>query len=526
MMKQSEAESLEKFEVYLNQGKQYLEKRQLDKAAGQFSMALRLKPDSIAALKQMAETYILEEKIEKAILLWTRLIELKPNAGNLYFRLAKLYLQVDNIDLAFAALQKVIDCQHEIPPQFRKRMKDLARQEADRLMKQNRYPEAESYYRLALEMKPENYEAHLGLGDALRHMNRIEEAMEYYLASVRIKPKFVGAFTRFAVLIRQGQLSSANLRRITELRLNEVYESQNPEKIYSVFSQALAQHGNVSESIAYNKKATYQLNLSSKPEFVKNYWDESAPRKPNFIVIGFMKCGTTSLFDYISQHPRVLRAFEKEIEFFNRDDLYKLGVEWYRSNFPPIPSQSGYLSGEATPNYITCGAKAAQKVQSLFPDLKFIVALRNPVQRAISHYYFSLKRGAKHQSFEKKIDEDINKLNEKLQQVNGFNNINRLWGIVLSGLYVYFLEQWMNIFPKEQFLILKTEDLAENTSDTMSRVFNFLGLPAYEQIQYPQKNKGSYSSNINEEILMRLQEFYRPHNQRLEELMGCKFDWE
>lgn len=94
-----------------------------------------------------------------------------------------------------------------------------------------------------------------------------------------------------------------------------------------------------------------------------------------------------------------------------------------------------------------------------------------------------------------------------------------------KGLYVYYLERWMKLFPKEQFLILRTEDLTENPAVVMKQVFEFLGVQDYQHIQFIPKNKGTYSDQIDKGLLSRLYDFYQPHNYRLEELLGRKFDW-
>ena len=84
----------------------------------------------------------------------------------------------------------------------------------------------------------------------------------------------------------------------------------------------------------------------------------------------------------------------------------------------------------------------------------------------------------------------------------------------------------MTILPKEKFCILQSSDLMKDPRYVMKHAFEFLELPNCENIQYTLKNQGSYSSKVNESLLSRLYEFYRPHNQRLEEFLGRKFNWD
>ena len=394
---------------------------------------------------------------------------------------------------------------------------------------QKRWNEAILYYRKIININPKDYRIYLHLGDALRHNGNFEKAIQCYLDSVRIKPGFRSAYSRLSLMIKQGQLLSHDnyLNEAIELSYQAIEVGENNFIINSVLCNALAQKGRHQESIEQNQRIVYETLIENKPDFIENAWNESANKKPNFIVSGYMKCGTTALYNYISQHPYILGAREKEMKFFSNDSLYDLGLPWYCSNFPPIPEGSGYITGEATPNYMTGGVQTAQRVCNAFPDIKLIIILRNPVKRALSHYYFSLKHSARYQkykSFEEAINADIEKFENKVAQPGGVKNLNGLSGLVLSGLYVYSIQEWLNLFPREQFLILRNEDLAKDTTSTMNKVFDFLGVSASVKLQCSRKNSGSYEP-MSQKQYNRLLEFYKPHNQKLEDFLGINFDW-
>jgi hypothetical protein len=98
-------------------------------------------------------------------------------------------------------------------------------------------------------------------------------------------------------------------------------------------------------------------------------------------------------------------------------------------------------------------------------------------------------------------------------------------GDLLFGLYVYFLEKWMAVFPREQILILQSEDFYAHPAATLTQVFDFLGVPDYPLPAYPNYNPGSYSP-MTEDLRQILADFFRPHNQRLEAYLGMKFNWD
>ena len=120
---------------------------------------------------------------------------------------------------------------------------------------------------------------------------------------------------------------------------------------------------------------------------------------PDFVIIGAMKSGTTSLYDFLIKHPAIAPAAKKEVMYFSTWYKYKLGKLWYRSNFPTNLSRSAFykkttqrlLSGEASPPYLFY-PMVPGRMKGVLPDVKLIVILRNPVDRAYSHYHHMLRR--------------------------------------------------------------------------------------------------------------------------------------
>src|SRR5437763_1646364 len=113
---------------------------------------------------------------------------------------------------------------------------------------------------------------------------------------------------------------------------------------------------------------------------------------PDFIILGAQRAGTTSLYEYIVDHPQVGAASKKEVHFFDRH--YTEGVNWYRAHFPPavrrqrFENRTGkrFLTGEASPYYLA-HPMVPERIAAVAPDARFLILLRNPIDRALSHYY-------------------------------------------------------------------------------------------------------------------------------------------
>lgn len=252
---------------------------------------------------------------------------------------------------------------------------------------------------------------------------------------------------------------------------------------------------------------------------------------PDFIIIGCQKCATTSLYDYICEHPNVYSATEKEIHFF--DSNYNIGLVWYKSFFPTvftkyIKSRSGkFVTGEASPMYIF-NTIVPKRMSKILPKIKLIVILRNPVDRTYSHYNMQRRHNYESLSFEdaiKQEEERIKGEREKEMADENYVSINlRDFSYLSRGIYADQLKVWLNYFPRNQFLVLKTEDLEQNPQREMEKIFEFLELPKYHLTNIEKTNVGEYEK-MNETTKEMLIEYFKPHNERLSKLVGLNFNW-
>jgi hypothetical protein len=254
---------------------------------------------------------------------------------------------------------------------------------------------------------------------------------------------------------------------------------------------------------------------------------------PDFIIIGAAKSGTTSLYDYLIQHPSIHPALWKEIYFFDR--YFPRGMNWYRANFPYKLQKfiftkilnKKFLTGEATPTYFH-HPLAPKRISMILPSIKLIILLRNPIDRAYSHYQMEKKLGYEELTFEEAIDSEHFRLqgeSEKMiENPNYFSYNRQIFSYLTSGIYVDQLELWIKYFSKNQFLIIKSEDFDNDPKQTFHEVENFLGLN-HAKIHFAKQNIGKYEP-INPEIRKKLAEFFTPHNQKLYKFLKRDFAWQ
>jgi len=252
---------------------------------------------------------------------------------------------------------------------------------------------------------------------------------------------------------------------------------------------------------------------------------------PDFIIIGAGKSGTSSLYNYLIQHPRIYSAKFKELNYFVRR-----WTRWYRPNFPTIflkyfikkIKAEPFLTGEASPFYLL-HPLVAKQVKKTIPDVKIIVLLRNPVERTFSQFSQWKKTGLEPLLFEEAIKSEKFRTKEEWENYTDDNSSatrnNVRYSYLAGGLYYDQIKVWMEIFPKEQFLFIKAEDFFSEPSKHLSHVFDFLGVPNYSIDISKKYNVGDYVQ-MNFKTKKYLKNFFKPHNEKLYKLLGKNFYWD
>ena len=265
--------------------------------------------------------------------------------------------------------------------------------------------------------------------------------------------------------------------------------------------------------------------------FKRHYYGITASSRvlPNFLIIGGVRCGTTSLYYDICQHPSVETAAYDEIGFF--DDNYHLGQGWYRSLFPTkkrmenVKQSTGYsITGEDTPFYIW-NEEVVKRIADILPDIKLIAILRNPIDRAYSNFHLGVREGTEKRSFSDVIKNDTDFINLKKQEKKELSNNDYKMSYLAKGIYVEQLKKWYEIFEKEQLCVISTEDFSNNTNKILEKIFDFLDIPNYSIKKFEEKKKSRYP-NIDNSVRIELEDFFRPYNEQLYQLIGQEFNWD
>jgi hypothetical protein len=254
---------------------------------------------------------------------------------------------------------------------------------------------------------------------------------------------------------------------------------------------------------------------------------------PNFIIAGAQRCGTTSLYNNLVQHPDVVTALVKEIHFF--DVHFRRGPHWYRSHFPSYLGVylrrlrgRATVTGEASPYYLF-HPHAARRVAATVPNARIIVMLRNPIDRAYSHYQHERRRGFEPLDFGAAIEQEQARMDGELRHMLDDEEYDsfayRHHSYLARGMYAGQLRAWRELVPAERMLVLRSEDFYRDSRLMMREVATFLGLSAWEPAEYRRFNSFNYEQ-MDAATRARLAELFRPHNRELYELIGVDFGWD
>ncbi|WP_293352561.1 MULTISPECIES: sulfotransferase [unclassified Microcoleus] len=374
-------------------------------------------------------------------------------------------------------------------------------------------------YENAIVQNPNSPSAYHDLGKALQQNGQIAAAVACHQKAILLQPNFTAAY--FPLMYAPLPKDSPLIDGLVALYREVIEILPNFPLAYINLAVALSKQGQIQESIALFQTAVRLQTVASRPELSQVEWNLRRSREPDFIIIGSPRCGTTSLYKYITSHPHILPAANKEICFFS--EHFNKGLAWYQAHFPPPIDAHHFLTGEATPTYLT-HPLAASRLHGCLPKVKLIVILRNPVDRALSHYQMLVRRGTECRTFEKAIDAELQLLSAATETSLADKSFWKDCHYIYKSLYACSLKQWMNLFPKEQFLILQSEEFYANPAATLSQVFNFLDLPDYQLRDYKQYNGGNYQP-ANDVVCQRLREYFQQHNQELAEYVQRQFIW-
>jgi hypothetical protein len=237
-----------------------------------------------------------------------------------------------------------------------------------------------------------------------------------------------------------------------------------------------------------------------------------------------MKSGTSSLYSYLAQHPQILPSSKKEVHFF--DNNFQRGEQWYRAHFPLKQQISaGFITGEASPLYLF-NPIVANRIYELIPKVKLIAVLRNPTERAISHYFHEVRKNRENLPIMEALQAEETRLARVLQcrEFDDFPYIH--FSYKKRGIYIEQLQEFWQYFSKEQLLCLRSETLFEELQRTLREVFAFLEVDeTFEVKDTKPRNVGRNREEVAPEVYEYLNDFFSSYNQELYQNLGQDFGW-
>ncbi|HSE13923.1 MAG TPA: sulfotransferase [Rudaea sp.] len=244
---------------------------------------------------------------------------------------------------------------------------------------------------------------------------------------------------------------------------------------------------------------------------------------PDVVIIGAQKCGTSSLHGYLTQHSQVITPLRKEVHYF--DVNYTRGERWYRAHFGRTGEPG--LNIESSPYYLF-HPLVAERMHALLPRAKLIVLLRDPVRRAYSQYWQQRDKDREPLDFEAALAAEPGRVDEAHRRLASCeiaaSREHQIHSYVARGRYAEQLERWLQLYAREQLLVLRFEDLVKDPLETLNFTLAWLGLPPLRNAKLAPRNTRNYPP-MKPETADRLKGYFEPWNRRLEELVGQEMGW-
>lgn len=242
------------------------------------------------------------------------------------------------------------------------------------------------------------------------------------------------------------------------------------------------------------------------------------PSLVNFVVVGVQKAGTTALFDYLQDDPAYGLPDVKEVHFFDDESF-----DWNAPDYGPYHarfdwSDPALIHGEATPIYIYW-PRSLERLAAYNPATKIIVMLRDPVERAWSHWRMETSRGVETHPFAWCIRKGRSRLFEAQPW-----GAHREYSYVERGFYGEQMERLLGLFPRKQVLVLTADELRAAPTATLARVNAFVGAPPPAPVEHREVHVGQdVGGALDRADAALLREIYARDQERLEALTGIRF---
>ena len=254
---------------------------------------------------------------------------------------------------------------------------------------------------------------------------------------------------------------------------------------------------------------------------------------PDFLLVGAQKSGTTSLFATLAQHPSVLPPAAKEIFYFDR--RYARGPRWYRCWFPTrraldrVRDRTGRaVTGEASTSYLDHPAVPARVARTL-PDVRIVAVLRDPAERALSHYFHNRRKGREPLdllgAFRAEPDRLAGERERALADPSHDSRALMHFAYLSRGHYAEHLARWREHVAPERLLVLRSDDLFADPEPVLAQTVEFLGLAPWRPQAFRVLNAGANKREVPDEVRRFLADHFASYNARLGAMLGPAFDW-
>ena len=209
---------------------------------------------------------------------------------------------------------------------------------------------------------------------------------------------------------------------------------------------------------------------------------------PNFICIGAAKSGTTTLYDILRQHPEIYIPAFKEPHFFDIPENYKNGIDWYQKNY--FKNANKKVIAEFTPSYFFDKEVPERIFNNLGSEVKFVVLLRHPVDRAYSHYLHSKRDEHEELDFVESLNQEEDRLSRYIENKDYLSYLRNSY--ISQGLYGDMVERYLKYFKLENFMFIHFEkEFLLKRDKTIHRVLNFLDIDSQIELQTDLKSNPS-----------------------------------
>ncbi len=254
--------------------------------------------------------------------------------------------------------------------------------------------------------------------------------------------------------------------------------------------------------------------------------------QPGFIVVGAQRCGTTTLYRVLSEHPDIVRpTFSKGIFYF--DINYAKGARWYRGHFPIAALARRRVPGAApvafeSSGYYSFHPLAAERIGRDLPGVRLVLMVRDPVERAYSAYKHELARGFETESFERALELEPERLAGEVERMvadpsyESFDHRHHAY--VTRGQYAEQVERLQQAVGADHVFVMDADDFFADPGTQVAELFDWLGLRPWTPSQVEQWNARP-GDGLTPEIRSQLREHYAPHDERLAELTGRTPSW-